>query len=403
MHANKGPPEESLATSSSPAPSDKSVSSVTPSSVPPSTGDGTATKTKFAEGEKVLCFHGPLIYEAKCLRVQVKDKQIKYFIHYAGWNKNWDEWVPESRVLKLNDANISRQKDLQKAHEASLKNKKTKKALERKKGTGGPTGAGSGNTSSGGGDDSRSSTPSSSGPGKRSAASTPTNSSSVRDDSEARRKRSKLDPSVESLQTICSMETCLSGAAQDRDVISRTVDNEEQFMTTVEVRVKLPDELKPALVDDWDLINRQRKLPIIPARVTVDVILADYIRAKTNTKSNTPNKESAVQEVVAGLREYFNIMLGTQLLYKFERPQYADVLQEHKDKQVSSIYGFIHLIRLFVRLGQMLAYTQLDAKSVALLNFHLQDFLRFTVKNMETYYTIQDYGVAPPEYHRRAL
>lgn len=77
-------------------------------------------KTKFTDGEKVLCFHGPLIYEAKCLKVQVKDKQVKYFIHYAGWNKNWDEWVPESRVLKLNDANINRQKDLQKAHEASL-------------------------------------------------------------------------------------------------------------------------------------------------------------------------------------------------------------------------------------------------------------------------------------------
>lgn len=61
-------------------------------------------------------------------------------------------------------------------------------------------------------------------------------------------------------------------------------------MTAVEVRVKLPDELKPALVDDWDLINRQRKLPVIPAHHTVDTILADYIRAKTSTKSNTPNK-----------------------------------------------------------------------------------------------------------------
>lgn len=40
-------------------------------------------------GEKVLCFHGPLIYEAKALKWQAqgKDKQIKYFIHYAGWNK----------------------------------------------------------------------------------------------------------------------------------------------------------------------------------------------------------------------------------------------------------------------------------------------------------------------------
>lgn len=39
-------------------------------------------------GEKVLCFHGPLIYEAKALKHQImKDKQVKYFIHYAGWNK----------------------------------------------------------------------------------------------------------------------------------------------------------------------------------------------------------------------------------------------------------------------------------------------------------------------------
>lgn len=40
------------------------------------------------EGEKVLCFHGPLIYEAKALKSQLnKDKTVKYLIHYAGWSK----------------------------------------------------------------------------------------------------------------------------------------------------------------------------------------------------------------------------------------------------------------------------------------------------------------------------
>ncbi|CAG2066320.1 unnamed protein product, partial [Timema podura] len=30
----------------------------------------------------------------------------------------WDEWVPESRVLKYNDSNVQRQKELQRSHEA---------------------------------------------------------------------------------------------------------------------------------------------------------------------------------------------------------------------------------------------------------------------------------------------
>ncbi|PRD22161.1 UNVERIFIED_CONTAM: Morf4l1 [Trichonephila clavipes] len=88
-------------------------------------------KPRFTEGEKVLCFHGPLLYEAKCLRSQLRDKHIKYFIHYSGWNKNWDEWVPDCRVLKYNDVNLQKQKELEKTHKKSKKSRSIKMVVKK--------------------------------------------------------------------------------------------------------------------------------------------------------------------------------------------------------------------------------------------------------------------------------
>lgn len=87
----------------------------------------------FLPGEKVLCYHGSLIYEAKLLKTQVKDRSVKYYIHYAGWSKNWDEWVGETRVLKYNDTNVLLQKEIQKKMENSTKsNKKVAKVVAKK-------------------------------------------------------------------------------------------------------------------------------------------------------------------------------------------------------------------------------------------------------------------------------
>ncbi|XP_051838359.1 mortality factor 4-like protein 1 isoform X5 [Antechinus flavipes] len=372
-------------------------------------------KPKFQEGERVLCFHGPLLYEAKCVKVAIKDKQVKYFIHYSGWNKksavrprrsektlktredivalfpvpegapsvhhpfltsSWDEWVPESRVLKYVDTNLQKQRELQKANQEQYAEGKMRGAA----------------------------------PGKKTSGLQQKNveAKTKKNKQKKSTKMSSWGDSTPGIGEGSSTSETPQPPRKKRARVDPTVESEETFMNRVEVKVKIPEELKPWLVDDWDLITRQKQLFYLPAKKNVDSILEDYASYK-KSRGNTDNKvasvcrEYAVNEVVAGIKEYFNVMLGTQLLYKFERPQYAEILADHPDAPMSQVYGAPHLLRLFVRIGAMLAYTPLDEKSLALLLNYLHDFLKYLAKNSSALFSASDYEVAPPEYHRKAV
>lgn len=54
--------------------------------------------------------------------------------------------------------------------------------------------------------------------------------------------------------------------------------------------------------------------------------------------------------MTSGLRIYFNKALGNNLLYRFERGQYSEqmkTLNIEEGRELSSIYGAEHLLRLF--------------------------------------------------------
>lgn len=180
-----------------------------------------------------------------------------------------------------------------------------------------------------------------------------------------------------------------------------SIESEEQYLAKVEVKIKIPDELKVWLVDDWDVITRQQKLALLPTKLTADQIIDNYIAFKKSSKSHNQAKESVLVDVTDGIKEYFNATLGSQLLYKFERPQYSEILQDYPDTPMCQIYGSIHLLRLFAKMGSMLAYTSLDEKSLQQLLTRIQDFLKYMVTNRSTLFNLQDYGNATPEYHRK--
>ncbi|KAL7624163.1 Esa1p-associated factor [Parahypoxylon ruwenzoriense] len=63
----------------------------------------------YAKDERVLCFHGDLMYEAKIIEVSVKPGQkpedAQYRIHYKGWKASWDDWVSQDRIRKFTEDN----------------------------------------------------------------------------------------------------------------------------------------------------------------------------------------------------------------------------------------------------------------------------------------------------------
>lgn len=71
----------------------------------PSTNPG---KSEYDVNEKVLCFHGPLIYEAKVLKTLFMDEPSTvtgvagwhYFVHYKGWKQTYVQPFNQTMLLK---------------------------------------------------------------------------------------------------------------------------------------------------------------------------------------------------------------------------------------------------------------------------------------------------------------
>lgn len=115
----------------------------------------------------------------------------------------------------------------------------------------------------------------------------------------------------------------------------------------------MPDNLKSLLVDDWENVTKNQQVVALPAKASVNQILDDY-NDEEKPKRATSADLDVLEEVVMGMREYFDKSLDKILLYKFEREQYRTLRNKwengsgnYADKGPLDIYGAEHLTRLF--------------------------------------------------------
>lgn len=241
-----------------------------------------------------------------------------------------------------------------------------------------------------------------------SRSSTP--SKDVAKDTTPRSRGSSVKPTA-STSTTSSKE---SNKTIDEDVIKKkrprldtSVSNEgEEKINKTEINISIPKDLKTFLVDDWHAINSQHKLAELPAKITVEEIVDKYKqhkKSKSGGSGSGGGKGQSCEDISNGILEYFNVMLGSQLLYKVERTQYADILQKYPDKPMSQIYGAFHLLRLFVKLGTVLSFTTLDKNNIRVLIGHLGEFLKFLEGEQKEFFSMSSFNhPQTSEYLRRA-
>lgn len=92
---------------------------------------------------------------------------------------------------------------------------------------------------------------------------------------------------------------------------------EESFHSRPSINIAVPDHIKAILVDDWENVTKNNQLVPLPAEKPVNQMLDDWFEFEKPRRQIGSAQADILEEVVAGMKEYFEKCLGRILLYKF--------------------------------------------------------------------------------------
>ena len=93
-------------------------------------------------------------------------------------------------------------------------------------------------------------------------------------------------------------------------------EQEESFQAKPCVPLIMPDQIKATLVDDWENVTKNQQLVPLPHEHPVNAILAEYAEEEKKHRMAASPEADLLEEVVAGLKLYFEVALGRILLYR---------------------------------------------------------------------------------------
>lgn len=392
------------------------------------------TEKVYRPGEKAFVYQGPLLYDAKILKtfdpvtqkVESFDEKKKeyiytapnkkfpqrflsevcYLVHYQGWNAKWDEWVLPSRILEVNNENLMlkenltyemqeqerlKQKALEDEEEERRKEKErtkiTIKLTRNSKQVGDSKGKSSRSSEKSGKDTAASILSIINGNGNNSVKSKMRNDKSMRETEES--KDSRGSPGIENRLKRKRLNNGTSSKNETIHYESKT------GFTHYEMKTFVPDALKIILVDDWENITKNNKLVSLPGKCPVSKTLDDF---KSYLKQEFIDDISELEiflEMTESIKLYFEQCLGTFLLYRYERPQYSDILDKEQNSHLYDIYPSIFLLRLLSIFPNILVMNNVDPGTVQTSKVYL-DLILFWLDHNKSTYLVDEYENQSP-------
>jgi mortality factor 4-like protein 1 len=164
------------------------------------------------------------------------------------------------------------------------------------------------------------------------------------------------------------------------------------------IRVELSASLKRELITQWERVTLQGELLSLPRSVTAAEVLRRF-EADAKKKARSAEQAELAADCAAGLKAYFDGALYSSLLYAEEHAQAEAALVSHKNtkrREPSEVYGAEHLLRLFVKLPELMPLRDMDAAAAKAVQAKLTEFVRWMQRNASAHFVSGEYVDARP-------